>query len=473
MSTQSRTDEIIEALAPTYLELSDWIWDNPELRFAETGAVAAQTKILQSAGFTVQAGVADIPTAFVAEAGNEGPVIAFLGEFDALSGLSQQAGIAEKRPVTEGGAGHGCGHNLLGAGSMLAAVAVRDYLTEHNLPGRVRYYGCPAEEGGSGKTFMARADAFAGSDAAFCWHPGTFNRLMPPNSLANIQAYFRFSGKAAHAAASPELGRSALDALELMSVGVQYLREHIPEKSRIHAATTKTGGISPNVIQDSAEALYLIRDPQIDTVLALFERVKKVANGAAMMTETSVEIVVDKACSNLLRNTTLDEVMQRQMERIGEITYQEEDLRIAESFHQTYADADTAALCRTWGVEFGPDLPALVGAVQPVPPPDAPMPGSTDVGDVSWQVPLSQVMTACNAVGTAFHSWALVAQGKTRAAHLGLLFAAKTMAASAVEVLHDADLLARAREEFAGRTAQTPYVCPIPPQVQLPFLRDA
>ncbi|MFV0475007.1 MAG: amidohydrolase, partial [Pikeienuella sp.] len=239
------TDRLIDELQLAYLDLSDRIWDMPELRYQEERSVAAQIEMMEAAGFAVTRDLADIPTAFSAEAGEGGPLIAFLGEFDALAGLSQAAGIAEKRPLEDGGNGHGCGHNLLGAGAMLAAVATRDYLKARGLPGRVRYYGCPAEEGGSGKTFMARAGVFDGVEAAFSWHPGSFNTVMPANSLANIQAYFRFSGRAAHAAASPELGRSALDALELMSVGVQYLREHMPEKARIHSAITKTGGVSP------------------------------------------------------------------------------------------------------------------------------------------------------------------------------------------------------------------------------------
>lgn len=471
MNAILETDRIVEQLQSGYTDLSDRIWGMAELRYQETESAAAQIEMLEEAGFTVTRDLAGIPTAFSAEAGEGGPLIGFLGEFDALAGLSQEAGVAEKRPVDAGGNGHGCGHNLLGAGAMLAAVATRDWLRAKGLPGRVRYYGCPAEEGGSGKTFMARADAFAGLDAALSWHPASFNSLMPANSLANVQAYFRFSGRAAHAAASPELGRSALDALELMSVGVQYMREHMPEKARVHSAITDTGGVSPNVVQDAAEALYLVRSPEIADALALFERVKKIAAGAAMMTETTVEVEIDKACSNLLRNDTLEELLQAEMERIGGSGFEAADFDFAAAIRKSLTANDIAAACKMFGVDVPADPPALAGDVLPGPRKDLVLPGSTDVGDVSWQTPVAQVMTACHALGTPFHSWQLVAQGKSGAAHRGMVFAARAMAAAAARLFADPALLARARKEFEDRVAATPYICPIGPEVELPFRR--
>jgi len=467
------TDRLVEDLKPGYLDLSDRIWDMPELRYMEEKSAAAQIEMLEAAGFMVTRNVAGIPTAFMAEAGTGGPVIGFLGEFDALAGLSQEAGVAQKRPLESGGNGHGCGHNLLGAGAMLAAVATRDHLAEKGIAGRIRYFGCPAEEGGSGKTFMARDGAFDGVDAAFCWHPASFNSVIPSNSLANIQVYFRFRGRAAHAAASPELGRSALDALELMSVGVQYLREHMPEKARVHSAITNTGGVSPNVVQDFAEALYLIRSPQLTDVTALFERVSKVAEGAAMMTETTVEIEVDKACSNLLRNATLDAVMQAEMERIGGSDFDEDDIRFAAEIQKTLQPQDIAAMYHMFGLDQATEAPALARHVLPAPAADLALPGSTDVGDVSWQTPVAQVMTACHALGTPLHSWQLVAQGKSGAAHRGMVFAAKTMAASAVRLFEAPDLLERARKEFEAKIQRAPYSCPIDANVDLPFRRAA
>lgn len=473
MNSTVNTDLLIDDLKSEFIALSDQIWDVPEIRYQEQQSVELQIAALEKAGFTITRNVANIPTAFMAEAGSDGPVIGFLGEFDALAGLSQQAGIAEKRPIEDGGNGHGCGHNLLGSGAMLAAVATRDHLAQTGMSGRVRYYGCPAEEGGSGKTFMAREGTFADVDAAFSWHPASFNSLIPANSLANVQAYFRISGRASHASASPELGRSALDALELMSVGSQYLREHMPDKARFHSAITNTGGISPNVVQDFAEAIYLVRSPEIADALALFERVKKVAQGAAMMTETTVEIEIDKACSNLLQNLTLDKLMQQQMERIGGSSFDEADLPFAEAIQETLQSGDIAAAYNMFGVEQGTIVPALAGHVLPGPRPELSLPGSTDVGDVSWQTPVSQVMTACHAVGTPFHSWQLVAQGKSGAAHQGMVFAAKTMAASAVSLFNSPELLNSVRREFEMKIQKTPYVCPIGADVKLPFQRTA
>lgn len=464
-------DRLIETLKPRYLDLSDRIWAMPELRYQEQQSAAAQIELLEDQGFTVTRNLADIPTAFMAEAGEGGPVVAFLGEFDALAGLSQQAGIAEKQPVEAGGNGHGCGHNLLGSGAMLAVAAVRDYLKAHGLPGRVRYFGCPAEEGGSGKTFMARAGVFDGLDAAFSWHPGSFNTVMPANSLANIQAYFRFSGRAAHAAASPELGRSAVDALEITSIGVQYLREHMPEKARIHSAITNGGGISPNVVQDYAEALYLIRSPELAAVQALFERVRKCAEGAAHMTETTLEVAVDKACSNLLRNSVLDQLMQDQMERIGSSGFDAGDLHFARQIRATLGDGDLASAYAMAGAQRPVEAPVLADGILPLPSPQTVLPGSTDVGDVSWQTPLTQCFAASHTLGTPFHSWQFVAQGKSGIAHRGLVFAARAMAGSAVALFTQPALLAAAREEFSERVAATPYACPIGPEVELPFRR--
>ncbi len=471
MNATVDTDRLIEGLKPAFLEVSDLIWGTPELRYQEARSAAVQIALLEELGFTVTRNLADIPTAFVAEWGEGGPVIAFLGEFDALAGLSQEAGIAEKKPLEDGGNGHGCGHNLLGAGAMLAATALRDHLKAKGIAGRVRYYGCPAEEGGSGKTFMVRAGVFEGIDAAFSWHPGSFNAVIPSNSLANIQAYFRFSGRAAHAAASPELGRSALDALEITSIGVQYLREHMPEKARIHAAITNGGGISPNVVQDYAEALYLIRSPDLNGVLELFERVKKCAEGAAHMTETTLEVVVDKACSNLLRNSVLDQLMQDQMERIGGSGFDAADETFASQIQATLSNGDIAA-AYTMGCAEKPDnVPVLADGVLPMPPEYAVLPGSTDVGDVSWQTPLAQCFAASHTLGTPFHTWQFVAQGKSGIAHRGLVFAARAMAASGAALIDNPDLLATAKEEFARRTRATPYVCPIGPEVELPFRR--
>lgn len=462
---------LIDELKPAFLDVSDRIWDAPELRYEEARAVELQTEAMEAHGFRVTRKLAGIPTAFMAEAGEGGPTIAFLGEFDALAGLSQEAGTAEKRPLESGGAGHGCGHNLLGAGAMLAAVALRDYLAATGAPGRVRYYGCPAEEGGSGKTFMARDGAFDGIDAAFSWHPGGFNTVFPANSLANIQAYFRFRGRAAHAAASPELGRSALDALELMSVGVQYMREHMTMQARVHSAIINGGGISPNVVQDFAEALYLIRAPELGEVRSLYERVQKIAQGAALMTETEVEVELDKACSNLLRNSVLDELLHRQLEKLGDAGFDAEDRAFATDIQGTLSASDIAAAYTMFGAPPSDETPPLAEGILPLPPDSRMLPGSTDVGDVSWQAPLSQCFTACHAIGTPFHSWQLVAQGKSGIAHRGVVLAAKAMAEAGAALVAQPALLEKAQAEFREKTGRTPYRCPIDASVSLPFER--
>jgi len=280
----------VDAKAEDYCDLSDRIWAAPELAFEEHRAVGEQIALLEREGFSITTNVGGMATAFMAEFGSGGPVVGILGEFDALPDLAQESGRLDHAPTVAGTPGHGCGHNLLGAGSALAAVALKDALHGEGIAGTVRYYGCPAEESGSGKTFMARAGLFDDLDAAFCWHPSVVNEVQTASSLACIQAYFRFRGRAAHAAAAPHVGRSALDAVELMNVGVNYMREHMPSDARVHYATTNTGGNAPNVVQAFAETLYLVRSPHLPDTERLFERVKKIAEGAALMTETSVSV---------------------------------------------------------------------------------------------------------------------------------------------------------------------------------------
>ena len=466
-------DAFVEALKSEFITLSDHIWDIPELRYDETQSSIAHARILEKHDFAVTRNVSDIPTALMGESGEAGPVIAFLGEFDALAGLSQEAGVARHKPLEPGGNGHGCGHNLLGAASLLAAVAARDHLRKNKLPGRIRYYGCPAEEGGSGKTFMARDGAFDGLDAILTWHPGPLNSIMPARSLANIQVYFRFHGRASHAAASPELGRSAVDAMELMSMGVQYLREHMPSSARIHSAIINGGGISPNVVPDFAEVLYLIRHADFREVQSLFERVKKIAEGAALMTETRMEAEMDKACSSLLINNVMNEVLHAQLTRLQNAGFDAKDHKFAEQSRATLTDKDMRAAYNMIGQVPPADVPLLAEDIYPVPAPETPLPGSTDVADASWQAPLAQCMAATAAVGTPMHSWQLVAQGKSSVAHKGMVFVAKALAGAGVSLLQDQDLLAQAQQEYQQRIAATPYLCPIGPEVKLPFRRHA
>ena len=464
---QSRLDRITrsaDAKAPTYIALSDEIWEYAELRFQEHKAVAAQCTVLEAEGFQVTTDLAGMPTAFVAEAGSGSPVIGFLGEYDALAGMSQQAGQAQPRAIVPDAPGQACGHNLLGAGSMLAAVLVKQYLAENGLSGTVRYYGCPGEEGGSGKTFMARAGTFDDLDAAFCWHAATFNGVMSVRTLANIQVYFRFRGRAAHAAGAPHLGRSALDAVELTNVGVNYLREHMPTDCRVHYAITNAGGISPNVVQANAEVLYLVRAPNVVQARALYERVCKVAQGAALMTETELQIEVDKACSDTLPNAALELALYENLKRLGPVPFDAQDQAFGAEIQKSFTEEHIRSNMATYDVKVVPELPLHDGLL-PFDGTAMNRSGSTDVGDVSWVTPTAQVFGACWAIGTPSHSWQVVAQGKSPAAHKGMLHAAKALAATALDVIHDPELLARAKAEFHVKTEGKPYLCPIPDDV--------
>src|SRR5258705_485189 len=289
----------------------------PEVCYTEARSAAEHLAELRHQGFRITEKVAGIPTALMGEWGEGGPVIAFLGEYDALPGLSQEAGVAEPRLLEAGGHGHGCGHNLLGSAALLAATAVKDWLADHKVPGRVRYYGCPAEEGGAAKAFMVRDGAFDDADIAITWHPSSFWEVVVTPSLANTRADFIFTGRTSHAAASPHLGRSALDAVELMSVGVNYMREHMPSDARIHYAVLDTGGIAPNVVQAHARVRYSIRARDLPGMNELVARVHKDAQGAALMTETQVEMRIISAVSNILCNTPLEEALHGIMQAPG------------------------------------------------------------------------------------------------------------------------------------------------------------
>ncbi|MFC0407472.1 M20 family metallopeptidase [Roseomonas elaeocarpi] len=467
----SNTEEIwrlVEARRDGFCALSDRVWGMPELNYGEHRSAAEHEAMLREQGFRVTTGLAGIPTAVMGEAGEDGPVIAILGEYDALPGLSQEAGVAEHRPVENGGPGHGCGHNILGSASMLAATAVKDWLAANGLKGRVRYYGCPAEEGGSAKGFMVRAGVFDDVDIAICWHPAPFSGVSKAVSLACQELDFTFRGRAAHAAGSPELGRSALDAVELMAVGVNYMREHMPDGARIHYAIQDGGGIAPNVVQAQARVRYLVRGRTLPEMQALLLRVRKIADGAALMTETTVTAKVLSADANLVGNTPLEQVMDANYQRLGPPKFDEADHAFAREIQKTLTPDEIAATYRRAGI------PAIEGEAlcERIVPLDAPEPksfGSTDVGTVSWVVPTVQARGATYAVGTPGHSWQLVAQGKTGASHKGLEHVAKIMAGTAVDVLSDPALMARAKADHAGRLRDTPFVNPIPDDVQPPL----
>jgi aminobenzoyl-glutamate utilization protein B len=458
---------LVDRKKEIFAELADRVWETPETCYMETQSAAAHREMLEAQGFRVVDAVAGIPTAVMGEAGEGGPVIAFLGEYDALAGLSQKAGAGHHDPITAGANGHGCGHNLLGSASLLAATALKDWLEQTGTPGRVRYYGCPAEEGGAAKAFMVREGAFSDVDIAISWHPSNFAGVQRETSLANCRIDFTFTGRAAHAAAVPELGRSALDAVELMSVGVNYMREHMPSECRIHYAVLDAGGISPNVVQAHAKVRYVVRSPDLPGLLTLIERVKKVAEGAALMTETKVESTILAGVSNLIVNTPLMDTMQDIWDSMGPPAFDEADIAFAEQIRATLTPEDIAA---SWAQERleQRDVP-LADFILPAHNEVRQMGGSTDVGDVSWVVPTVQAYGATLAVGTQLHTWQVVAQGKSPLAHKGMVSAAKAMAATGLAALESEQLREAAWADLKRRRKGQDYVSPIPPFAEPPI----
>ena len=459
--------QLVEAKQEPLIALSDRVWATPELCYTEARSAAEHRAELERHGFRITEGVAGIPTAMIGEAGDGGPVIAILGEYDALPGLSQESGVTEHRPLQNGGNGHGCGHNLLGAGAMLAAVAVKDWLAAKGVKGRVRYYGCPAEEGGAAKTFMVREGAFDDVDIAISWHPSSFCEVVPAVSLANTRIDFTFAGRASHAAASPHLGRSALDAVELMNVGVNYMREHMPSDARIHYAMLDSGGIAPNVVQARAKVRYSVRARDLAGMIELVERVRKVAQGAALMTETTFESTVISAVSNLLGNDPLERAMNDVLQQLGPPPFDEADRGFAKQIQATLSDQDIDNVYRSVGQPRTDAV--LCDKIVPLDSPRNLMRGSTDVGDVSWAIPTVQAHGAMMAIGTPLHTWQVVAQGKMPAAHKGMVHVAKVMAATACKVLTDEALMSAAKADHRARTARVPYRCPIPEGVSPPL----
>ena len=443
-----------------FQELADKVWSTPETCYSEQNSMSAHVDELIYHGFSVIKGIAKIPTAVVGEYGTDGPIIAFLGEYDALAGLSQKADVFHQDPVKKGENGHGCGHNLLGSASMQAAVALRDWLKDSNLPGVVRYYGCPAEEGGAAKTFMVRDKVFEDVDAAITWHPGCLPGIVKGSSLANCRVDFTFEGKASHAAVSPHLGRSALDAIELMNVGVNYMREHMPDKARIHYAIIDGGGISPNVVQAKAKVRYVVRDETTPKMMELLERVKKIAKGAALMTETRVKSKILAGVSNLVYNETLGNIMQGNLDQLGAPEFSKEDHLYAKKYQDTLTRKDIESAYSHAGIELveGQVLAETVvsGDVKPVD-----MGGSTDVADVSWVVPTVSLWGANYAIGTPFHSWQMTAQGKSSIAIKGMTHAAMVMAATGSDLMSNKTILDDAWSEHKKTVEKEGYMLPI------------
>jgi len=471
---KKRIIQMIDEKSETYIDLSTKLWGLAETRFEETKSAELFEQILRDEEFNVETGIAGIPTAFVGSYGNGEPVISVLAEYDALSGLSQKAGMCKRDPVEDGGNGHGCGHHLLGAGSLAAAVTIKDIMKEKNLEGTIRLYGCPGEEGGSGKAYMARAGVFEDVDIALCWHPFAQNAVWSVSSLANYQVYYKFHGKSSHAAASPHLGRSALDAVELMNVGVNYLREHVVPEARFHYAVTNSGGISPNVVQPEAEVLYLIRAPKIAQVQEIYERICEVAKGAALMTQTTCEVVFDKACSNLVLNNTLEELLRDNFKIVGPTAFDNDDIVYANRIRESLQPSDIAAemnMVQMFSKRAGKEIvqtmkeETLSNIVLPYEHFTGILPGSTDVGDVSWNVPTAQILASCFALGTPAHSWQMVDQGISNYAHNGMLTAGKVLAMTALDALMNPSIIETAKNELKEKLDGEIYVSPIPNDV--------
>ena len=459
--------EEIDKKSAEILEASDQIWGCAETAFTEHQSMKVLCELLRKEGFQVEEGLAGVETAFKGTFGSGKPVIGFLGEFDALSGLDQEAGATEKKQLHAGAPGHGCGHNLLGAGTLAAALAVKAYLEENPGKGTVILFGCPSEEKGNGKTIMARDGIFEGVDAALTWHPDTANAVWTTSSLANVSVFFNFKGVTSHAAAAPELGRSALDAAELMSVGVNYLREHIISDARIHYAYRDVGGIAPNVVQGHSRVHYFIRAPKSWQVQEIYKRVIDVAEGAAKMTGTEMTYELYAGLSDFIPNHVLSEVLYEALEEVGGPEFDEADFALAKRFFTETATADEleakkAAVKKKYGQEAEAFMERPLNTrIEPLVWAGRVLPGSTDVGDASYVMPTAQLTTATATFGTAAHTWQMTAHGNTEIAHKAMLTAGKAMALAGIMLFEDPELVKRAREEWLGETGGV-YECPIP-----------
>ena len=450
--------------------LSDWLWAHPELSLREYRSADAYCRALEELGFTVERGIAGVETAFRGSFGSGRPVIGILGEYDALSGLSQEVGAVQCRPLEKGGAGHGCGHNLLGAGALAAAAAIREYLAQKGEgSGTVIFYGCPGEEGGAGKAFMAREGMFKALDAALTWHPSDVNEVVTGSCLASYQVEYRFHGVAAHAAGSPHLGRSALDAVELMNVGAQFLREHIPPHNGLHYAITDAGGQSPNVVQPSAQVLYMLRSDNVPNILKLAERVDDLAKGAALMTGTTFTRRFIDGTADVLPNAALERLAYANFAAAALPEYTPDELAYAQAISGTCVRDGVAGFASGYDAQIADfaraasddGKKAINDFLMPLWHSNMIEPGSTDVGDVSRQTPTVQLHTAVWPAWTPGHSWQAVSAGKSGIAHKGMLLAAEVLAETAWDLYENPALLDEARAEFRKEN-RGGYVCAIP-----------
>ena len=451
------------------IEISDKIWEFAELGLIEFKSSALLADELEKNGFKVERGIADMPTAFTATWGEGTPIIGIMGEYDALPGLSQKK-VPWKEPLEPGKPGHGCGHNIHGTSGMAAAIAVKEAMEKHGIKGTVKFFGCPAEENFSGKVFMVRAGYFSNVDAVISHHPSTMNEASLMSSLAVNSVKFHFYGKASHAGGSPEQGRSALDAVELMNVGVNYLREHIIQDARIHYVIEK-GGDQPNIVPAYARSWYYVRAPERDQLDFIYNWVLDIAKGAALMTKTEVKTEFIEGCYNLIPNKTIAKLIVKNMREIGLPKYSDEDLKFAEEIAKTITPEMKVAQLKK---SKRPGWERLVDKLLDDEVPDPwgegeTSHGSTDVADVSWQAPTVEFSTATWILGTPAHSWQAVAQNGVGIGHKSLIFAAKVMASTVIDLLTNPDILNKAKEEHKQRINGKKYKSPIPPEHKPPI----
>jgi aminobenzoyl-glutamate utilization protein B len=433
--SQIKTDEILKGIddqTTFYGDIANTIWNYAEMGYQEEKSSALLIETLKDEGFTIKSGVAGIPTAFIAEYGSGKPIIGILGEYDALPGLSQQA-LPEKKSAGSL-AGHACGHHLFGTASAAAAIHVKNWLEKNKVQGTIRFYGCPAEEGGSGKVYMTRAGLFNDNDVVLNWHPSNANSANPSVALANKSAKFRFYGVSAHASAAPQKGRSALDAVESMNFMVNMLREHMPYNARIHYVITD-GGKAPNVVPDFAEVYYYSRHPQRDEVIDIFDRIVKAAEGAALGTETTMDYEMIGGTHELLPNLTLQKLMYDNLVKVGGFKYSPEEKIFAEKISKSLNDANLDVSYSEGILPYNTEM-------------DSNGRGSTDVGDVSFTVPTAGMRAATWVPGTPAHSWQAVAAGGTSIGTKGMIIAAKTLTLTAIELFLNEETIIQAKKEF-------------------------
>lgn len=458
----------VDTLSPILIDLSDKIWEFAELSMQEFSSANYYITLLKKYGFSVEENLCGIQTAFLGRFGEGKPVIGILGEYDALSNLSQQPNLPVKTPVSKDGCGHGCGHNLLGAASLGAALAIKEQIVSGNLQGTIVFYGCPGEEGCAGKTFMARDGMFRDLDAALCWHPSDVNEVITGSNAASLQLEYTFTGISSHAADSPEQGRSALDCAELMNIGVQFLREHMDKSCSVHYSYLDAGGISPNVVQPTAKLLYMVRGDSVKSAKALLKRVNKIAEGAALMTEASVSSRQIDGTASTLSNTVLEKLLFDNMQQTPLPVYTDEETTFAKALKETYNVSKLPGHC----TNDDPSLKKFVTEhtkngekplndfLLPYTPSIKLNPGSTDVGDVSWLTPTAQFHAVTWPSGAPAHTWQIVSVGKSSIAHKGMIYAAKVMAGTVADLMTQPKYLTEACNEF-HIMAHEGYDCPI------------